>query len=50
MPEADEPGVLIDKARRELAALFPWVNFGRMEWITIKLDRRSEDAEAEGEE
>ena len=32
-------GALIDKARRELAELFPQVNFGRTEWATIRIDR-----------
>ncbi|MEH6589268.1 MAG: FAD-dependent oxidoreductase [Halioglobus sp.] len=35
----DPPEVLIDKARREVGALFPWINFGKTEWRTIKLDR-----------
>jgi glycerol-3-phosphate dehydrogenase len=32
-------GELIDKAKRELNALFPWVNFGRTEWATLRIDR-----------
>jgi glycine/D-amino acid oxidase-like deaminating enzyme len=35
----DPPEVLIDKARREVAELFPWINFGKTEWRTVKLDR-----------
>jgi hypothetical protein len=35
----DEPEVLIAKARKELGELLPWVDFGRTEWCTIKLDR-----------
>ncbi len=30
---------LIDIAKKELFALFPWVEFGKTEWGTIKLDR-----------
>ena len=30
---------LIDKAKKELFALFPWIEFGKTEWTTIKLDR-----------
>lgn len=33
------PGELIDKAKQELADLFPWLHFGNAEWATIKLDR-----------
>ncbi|MDB6060046.1 MAG: glycerol-3-phosphate dehydrogenase [Verrucomicrobiaceae bacterium] len=32
-------GELIDKAKRELADLFPWVNFGHTEWATLRIDR-----------
>jgi glycerol-3-phosphate dehydrogenase len=32
-------GELIDKARRELTELFPWVNFGHTEWATLRIDR-----------
>jgi len=32
-------GELIDKAKRELDELFPWVNFGRTEWATVRIDR-----------
>ncbi|MEH6580552.1 MAG: FAD-dependent oxidoreductase [Halioglobus sp.] len=35
----DSPDKLIDKARRELGELLPWVDFGKTEWCTIKLDR-----------
>jgi hypothetical protein len=35
----DPPGQLIDKARRELGELLPWIDFGKTEWCTIKLDR-----------
>jgi len=35
----DEPELLIDKARRELADLLPWIELGRAEWRTLKLDR-----------
>lgn len=34
-----EPDALIGRARRELAELFPWVNFGRTEWATLRVDR-----------
>ena len=30
---------LIDIAKKELFALFPWIDFGKTEWATIKLDR-----------
>lgn len=30
---------LIEKAKTELLELFPWINFGKTEWATIKLDR-----------
>ncbi|MBB3048361.1 glycerol-3-phosphate dehydrogenase [Litorivivens lipolytica] len=30
---------LIDKARKELFELFPWVDFGRTEWATLVVDR-----------
>jgi hypothetical protein len=32
-------GELIDKAKRELNDLFPWVNFGHTEWATLRIDR-----------
>ncbi|MEP1471441.1 MAG: FAD-dependent oxidoreductase [Halieaceae bacterium] len=35
----DEPGLLIDKAKAELDALLPWIDFGKTEWRTIQLDR-----------
>jgi glycerol-3-phosphate dehydrogenase len=35
----DSPDILIDKARREIGELLPWINFGKTEWRTIKLDR-----------
>jgi glycerol-3-phosphate dehydrogenase len=35
----EPPEVLIAKAQRELAELLPWLDFGRCEWRTIKLDR-----------
>lgn len=30
---------LIDKAKSELFDLFPWIDFGKTEWATVKLDR-----------
>ena len=30
---------LIDKARRELFELFPWIEFGQTEWATLPVDR-----------
>ncbi len=35
----DPPEALISKARRELGELLPWIDFGKTEWCTIKLDR-----------
>lgn len=35
----DDPDALIDKTRKELAELLPWVDLGRCEWRTIKIDR-----------
>ena len=35
----DPPEVLIDRARRELNELLPWIEFGHCEWGTLKLDR-----------
>lgn len=32
-------GTLIDRARRELADLLPWLDFGTTEWATVQLDR-----------
>lgn len=37
--EREEPRQLIDRARRELAALLPWVDLGSSEWRTLRLDR-----------
>lgn len=34
-----DPQLLIDKARDELAALLPWLDLGRSEWRTLRLDR-----------
>ena len=36
---SDAPDQLIDKARRELNELLPWIDFGEMHWRTIQLDR-----------
>ncbi|MEM8659409.1 MAG: FAD-dependent oxidoreductase [Pseudomonadota bacterium] len=30
---------LIERARQEVDAIFPWINFGRSEWDTVQLDR-----------
>ncbi len=35
----DDPELLIAKAKRELDELFPWLNFGKCEWQTVKIDR-----------
>ena len=35
----EEPRRLIDRARRELAGLLPWIDFGASEWRTLRLDR-----------
>ncbi len=35
----EAPDVLIARARKELAELFHWVDFGQTQWTTIKLDR-----------
>ncbi|MEH6635827.1 MAG: FAD-dependent oxidoreductase [Halioglobus sp.] len=35
----DDPGQLIDKAQRELAALVPWLDLGNTDWRTLKIDR-----------
>lgn len=34
-----ESGELIDKARKELFGLFPWIDFGDCEWATLPVDR-----------
>jgi glycerol-3-phosphate dehydrogenase len=34
-----EPGRLIDQARSELKELLPWIDFGKTEWATLRLDR-----------
>ncbi len=34
-----DPGQVIDKAASELAELLPWLDFGRCEYRTIRLDR-----------
>jgi hypothetical protein len=33
------PAELIDRARRELAELLPWLDLGPAEWTTLRLDR-----------
>lgn len=35
----DNPEQLIDKARRELNELLPWIDLGRTQWRTLRLDR-----------
>ena len=35
----DDPVQLIDKARRELHELLPWIDLGQTEWRTLRLDR-----------
>ena len=35
----DDPGKLIEKAKAELDALLPWIDFGETRWQTIALDR-----------
>lgn len=30
---------LIDQGRQELRELFPWIDFGRAEWATLRIDR-----------
>ncbi|HDY81885.1 MAG TPA: FAD-dependent oxidoreductase [Halieaceae bacterium] len=35
----DDPDQLIDKARRELTELLPWIDLGRTQWRTLRLDR-----------
>jgi glycerol-3-phosphate dehydrogenase len=35
----DEPEGLIDRARAELRELMPWIDFGRTDWATLRLDR-----------
>ncbi len=34
-----EPAALIDIARRELAEIFPWLDFGHQQWATLRIDR-----------
>ena len=35
----ETPAKLIDRARRELEALLPWLDLGATEWATLRLDR-----------
>ncbi len=35
----DDPQQLIDKARRELNELLPWIDLGQTQWRTLRLDR-----------
>lgn len=35
----EEPEQLIDKARRELRELLPWIDLGETRWRTLRLDR-----------
>jgi hypothetical protein len=35
----NSPETLIAKARAEVAELLPWIEFGRTDWATIRLDR-----------
>ena len=35
----DDADLLIDKARRELAQLLPWIDLGETQWRTVSLDR-----------
>jgi glycine/D-amino acid oxidase-like deaminating enzyme len=35
----EDPDTLIERARRELAELLPWVDLGDTEWATLRLDR-----------
>ena len=35
----EAPGQLVDRARRELAELLPWLDLGSTEWATLELDR-----------
>ena len=35
----DEPQQLVERARRELAELLPWIDFGNTQWRTLRLDR-----------
>lgn len=35
----EDPGQLIGRARRELSELLPWIDLGRTEWQTVRLDR-----------
>ncbi len=34
-----ESGQLIDKAKKELFSLFPWIDFGHCDWATLPVDR-----------
>ncbi|WP_372782032.1 NAD(P)/FAD-dependent oxidoreductase [Litorivivens sp.] len=34
-----DSGELIERAQKELAELFPWINFGTTQWATLKVDR-----------
>ena len=35
----EEPAALIERARRELVELLPWIDFGETQWTTVRLDR-----------
>jgi len=35
----DDPALLIAKAQSELRELLPWINFGKTQWQTIRIDR-----------
>jgi len=35
----EAPAQLVERARRELAQLLPWLNLGATEWATLQLDR-----------
>jgi len=37
--EHDSPDTLIEKAKRELNDLLPWIDLGNAQWRTVKLDR-----------
>lgn len=34
-----EPAALIEVAKRELADIFPWLDFGHQQWATLRIDR-----------